>query len=88
MSELSDMIHALKPVSTATIATVLLNRGLRRVWMSHAADSSRTTPRGRTRVYPTFHSCARGSGYDCLVVISALDESGDRGDASRLHRGG
>jgi regulator of RNase E activity RraA len=33
MSELSDMIHALKPVSTATIATVLLNRGLRRVWM-------------------------------------------------------
>ena len=33
MSELSDIIDALKPVSTATIATVLLNRGLRRVWM-------------------------------------------------------
>ena len=33
MSELSDIIDALKPVSTATIATVLLKRGLRRVWM-------------------------------------------------------
>jgi regulator of RNase E activity RraA len=33
MSELSDIAAALKPVSTATIATVLLNRGLRRTWM-------------------------------------------------------
>jgi regulator of RNase E activity RraA len=33
MSELSDIVDALKPVSTATIATVLLNRGLRRTWM-------------------------------------------------------
>jgi regulator of RNase E activity RraA len=34
MSELSDIIDALKPVSTATITTVLLKHGLRRVWMS------------------------------------------------------
>src|SRR3984885_3784625 len=33
MSELSDIIDALKPVSTATITTVLLKQGLRRVWM-------------------------------------------------------
>lgn len=33
MSELSDIIEALKPVSTATITTVLLKHGLRRVWM-------------------------------------------------------
>jgi regulator of RNase E activity RraA len=33
MSELSDVIDALKPVSTATITTVLLKHGLRRVWM-------------------------------------------------------
>ncbi len=33
MSELSDIIDALKPVSTATITTVLLKLGLRRVWM-------------------------------------------------------
>src|SRR5580704_16742186 len=33
MSELSDIIDALKPVSTATITTVLLTHGLRRVWM-------------------------------------------------------
>ena len=33
MSELSDIIDALKSVSTATITTVLLKHGLRRVWM-------------------------------------------------------
>ena len=33
MIELSDIIDALKPVSTATITTVLLKHGLRRVWM-------------------------------------------------------
>ena len=33
MSESNDIIDALKPVSTATIATVLLKHGLRRVWM-------------------------------------------------------
>src|SRR5580693_10443620 len=33
MSELNDIIDALKPVSTATITTVLLSHGLRRVWM-------------------------------------------------------
>jgi regulator of RNase E activity RraA len=33
MSELSDIIDALKPVSTATITTILLKHGLRRVWM-------------------------------------------------------
>src|ERR1700761_3638544 len=33
MSELADIVDALKPVSTATITTVLLKHGLRRVWM-------------------------------------------------------
>src|ERR1700719_2935710 len=33
MSELTDIIDALKPVSTATITTVLLKHGLRRIWM-------------------------------------------------------
>jgi regulator of RNase E activity RraA len=33
MSELSDIMDALRPVSTATITTVLLKHGLRRVWM-------------------------------------------------------
>jgi regulator of RNase E activity RraA len=33
MSDLSEVIEALKPVSTATITTVLLKHGLRRVWM-------------------------------------------------------
>jgi regulator of RNase E activity RraA len=34
MSELSDIFDALKPVSTATITTILVKHGLRRVWMS------------------------------------------------------
>src|ERR1700733_4741594 len=33
MSELSDIMDALRPVSTATITAVLLKHGLRRVWM-------------------------------------------------------
>ena len=33
MRELGDIMDALKPVSTATITTVLLKHGLRRVWM-------------------------------------------------------
>jgi regulator of RNase E activity RraA len=33
MSELGDIMDALKPVSTATITTILLKHGLRRVWM-------------------------------------------------------
>ncbi len=33
MSELSDIVDALTPVSTATITTILLKHGLRRVWM-------------------------------------------------------
>jgi regulator of RNase E activity RraA len=33
MSEFSDIVDALAPVSTATITTILLKHGLRRVWM-------------------------------------------------------
>jgi regulator of RNase E activity RraA len=51
MSELSDMIHALKPVSTATIATVLLNRGLRRVWMTGTQPIRPGQPRAVGRAF-------------------------------------
>ena len=51
MSELSDMIHALKPVSTATIATVLLNRGLRRVWMRGTQPIRPGQPRAVGRAF-------------------------------------
>src|ERR1700693_4447437 len=33
MSELSDIVDGLNPVSTPTITTVLLKHGLRRIWM-------------------------------------------------------
>jgi regulator of RNase E activity RraA len=45
MSELSDTIDALKPVSTATITTVLLKHGLRRVWMRGTRPIQRGQPR-------------------------------------------
>jgi regulator of RNase E activity RraA len=51
MSELSDMIDALKPVSTATIATVLLNRGLRRVWMRGTQPIRPGQPRAVGRAF-------------------------------------
>jgi regulator of RNase E activity RraA len=51
MSELSDMIHTLKPVSTATIATVLLNRGLRRVWMRGTQPIRPGQPRAVGRAF-------------------------------------
>lgn len=51
MSELSDIIHALKPVSTATIATVLLNRGLRRVWMRGTQPICPGQPRAVGRAF-------------------------------------
>jgi regulator of RNase E activity RraA len=51
MSELSDMIYALKPVSTATIATVLLNRGLRRVWMRGTQPIRPGQPRAVGRAF-------------------------------------
>ena len=51
MTELSDMIQALKPVSTATIATVLLNRGLRRVWMRGTQPIRPGQPRAVGRAF-------------------------------------
>jgi regulator of RNase E activity RraA len=45
MSELTDIIDALRPVSTATITTVLLKHGLRRVWMRGARPIRSGQPR-------------------------------------------
>ena len=78
MSELSDIADALKPVSTATIATVLLNRGLRRTWMR----GPRPIRLGQPRTVGLVHSpCAlfraRRSCHSCFVVLPSFDESGD-----------
>jgi regulator of RNase E activity RraA len=51
MSELSDIIDALKPVSTATITTVLLKHGLRRVWMRGTRPIRSGQPRTIGRVF-------------------------------------
>ena len=42
----------------------------------------------RARLHPALHSGARGPRDAGLVVLAALDASGDRGHAARLHRGG
>src|SRR6478735_12290720 len=51
MSELSDVIDALKPVSTATITTVLLKHGLRRVWMRGTRPIRSGQPRAVGRAF-------------------------------------
>src|SRR6201986_5474437 len=51
MSELSDIIDALKPVSTATITTVLLKHGLRRVWMRGTRPIRPGQPRSIGRAF-------------------------------------
>ena len=59
MSELSDIIDALKPVSTATITTVLIKHGLRRVWMRGTRPNSLwTAARCRARIHLAFRSSA------------------------------
>jgi regulator of RNase E activity RraA len=51
MSELSDIIDALRPVSTATITTVLLKHGLRRVWMKGTRPIRSGQPRTVGRAF-------------------------------------
>jgi regulator of RNase E activity RraA len=51
MSELSDVVDALQPVSTATITTVLLKHGLRRVWMRGTSPIRPGQPRTVGRAF-------------------------------------
>jgi len=51
MSELGDIIDALKPVSTATITTVLMKHGLRRVWMRGTRPIRQGQPRTIGRAF-------------------------------------
>jgi regulator of RNase E activity RraA len=51
MSELSDIVDALAPVSTATITTILLKHGLRRVWMRGTRPIRSGQPRSVGRAF-------------------------------------
>ncbi len=80
---------ALSGVSTATLTTVLLKKGLRNVWMRGTVPLRPGQPRlvGRAftlRFVPAREDLATPE----FVVLADLHPGGDRGDAGRLHRRG
>ena len=79
----------LETISTATITTVLLKKGLRNVWMR---GTRRLTPGQPRMVGPGLHPAlrpgARGPGDAGKLGLADLDPRRDRGDAGRLHRRG
>jgi regulator of RNase E activity RraA len=85
MSELSDIMDALRPVSTATITTVLLKHGLRRVWMKGTRPIRPGRPRTVGRAFtlrfiparedlatPASWSSPRSTPPGCVMVADAM----------------
>ena len=82
-------IRILSAVTTATLTTVLLKKGLRNVWIRRArplhAAPRRLVGRAFTlRFVPAREDLATPAS----VGFADLDAGGDRGDAGRLHRRG
>jgi hypothetical protein len=79
----SDMNHfrTLNDVTTATLTTVLLKKGLRNVWMRGEAAPAGPAKDRRSRVHPPLRSSAGGSCYARLLGIADLHPGGDRGNA-------
>ncbi len=89
MSLTPEAIATLSRVSTATITTVLLKKGLRNVWMRGSrAAAAGTAPAGRAGLHAAFRAGAGGSGDAGILVVADLDPHRDRGHAGRLHRRG
>ena len=81
----SQTLRALEAVSTATLTTVLLKKGLRNVWMRGtmplAQGQKRVVgPAFTLRFVPAREDLATPG----LVGLAGLDPGGDRGDARRL----
>ena len=77
--------QALEGVTTATLTTVLLKKGLRNVWMRGALPlaGAAGAPR-RPRVHAALRAGARGPGDAGIVGLADLHARRDRGDAGRL----
>ena len=80
-----EVAATLKQVSTATLTTVLLKKGLRNVWMRNAqpihADVTRLVGRAFTL---RFVPAREDLGDPGLLGLADLDAGGDRGDARGL----
>ena len=79
----------LSKVTTATLTTLLLKKGLRNVWM-RGTRPIRTGPAAarRARVHAALRARARGPRHAGVVVEADLHPRRDRGDARGLHRRG
>jgi hypothetical protein len=84
----TDTVRILSGVTTATLTTVLLKKGLRNVWMRGARPLRPAAARGRARLHAALRAGARGPGDAGLLGLADLDAGRDRGHAGRLHRRG
>ena len=71
-------------ISTATLTTVLLKKGLRNVWLRGALPSSRDRSAGRHGLHLALRAGAGGSGDPGKLGLAHLHPRRDRGDAGRL----
>ncbi len=84
-----QIIDVLSNVTTATITTILLKKGLRNVWLRGARPLRPDQPRlvGRAftlRFVPAREDLANAPE---ILVLAEIDPRRDRGHARRLHRG-
>ena len=80
-----EVVATLEGVSTATLTTVLLKKGLRNVWMRHAQPIRPEVPRLVGRAFTLRFVPAREDLGDAgLLGLADLDPGGDRGDARGL----
>ena len=75
---------ALKNVSTGTITTVLLKKGLRNVWMRGPKPlRARPAAADRARLHHALRAGARGPGDAGILGLATVHARGDRGHARR-----
>ena len=83
------IIETLSAVTTATLTTILLKKGLRNVWMRGTRpDPERAAAAGGPRVHAPLRPGTRRPGNARIVVQADLDAGRHRGDAGRMHRRG
>ena len=83
-----SLIETAKRVSTATVTTVLLKKGLRNVWMRGTRPlQPGPAAHRRAGLHAALRAGARGPRDAGQLGLADIHPRGDRGDAGRLHRG-
>ena len=78
MSLSPEAVATLSRVSTATITTVLLKKGLRNVWMRGTKPlRPGTAAAGRTGLYAALRARARRSRHAGILVVADFDPHRD-----------